>query len=101
MIMDLIRSANDIRLVFVICVYLGKINEIDIESRRNTTPVVLTPRISETVALSRPCAADNFSSYTSTAAGHFFARTSSFETAWRADSERLTAEGNLRLFPKS
>ena len=30
MMMDLIRSANDIRLVFGICVYLGKINEIDI-----------------------------------------------------------------------
>ena len=53
--MDLISSANDFCIVFGICDYLGKINEIDFdESRRNTASVVLTPRVSENVTQPRP-----------------------------------------------
>ena len=48
MMMDLISSANDFCIVFGICDHLGKINEIDFESRRNKASVVLAPRVSET-----------------------------------------------------
>ena len=47
MVMDLISSANDICIAFGICDYLGKFNEIDNESRRNSASVVLTPRLGE------------------------------------------------------
>ena len=62
--MELISSANDICIVFGMCACLGKINEIDMESQRNTASVVLTPRVSKNVTLFRPrlYAADNFSS---------------------------------------
>ena len=40
MVMDLISSANDICIAFGICDYLGKFNEIDVESRRNSASVV-------------------------------------------------------------
>ena len=40
--------------------FLGKINGIDLESRHDTASVVLTPRVSETVTLSRLYAADKF-----------------------------------------
>ena len=87
-------------LFFGICDYLGKINEIDLAGRRNTDSAVLTPRISETITLSRPCAPDNFSSYAfSIALSKLSATASSFENTWHADSERLTAEGKLELFP--
>ena len=99
MMMDLISSPSDICIVFGICDYLGKINEIDIESRRNNASVVLTPRVSETATLSRLHAADKFSSCGQTAEGNFSARASPFEITWHADSERSTAQGNLRLFP--
>ena len=97
MMMDLISSAKDICIVFGICDHLGKINKDDLESRQNTTSVFLTPRIPETVNLSRPYAAENFSSYVCTAEESVPARTLSFETAWHADSERLTAEGLLAI----
>ena len=58
---DLISSANDFCVVFRISDGLLKIHEIDFESRPNTASIVLTPRVSETVTLSRPYAADNFS----------------------------------------
>ena len=62
--MDLISSATDFCIVVGICDYLGKINEINHESPRNTTSVVLTPRVSENVTQPRPrpCAAENVSS---------------------------------------
>ena len=47
MVMDLISSANDICIAFGICDYLGKFNEIDVESRRNSASVVLTPSLGE------------------------------------------------------
>ena len=40
MMMDLISPANDLRIVFGICDYLGKFSEIDVESRRNSASVV-------------------------------------------------------------
>ena len=86
--------------VFGICDCLGKVNEIDLESRRNTDSVVLTPRVSENVTQSRLYAADNFSSCAPIAEGNLFARASSFENTWLADSERSTAEGTFRLSPK-
>ena len=49
MMRDLISSANDFCIVFGICDYLGKIVEINLESRRNTVSVVLTPSVSENV----------------------------------------------------
>ena len=64
---DLTSSANDFCIVFRIYDCLRKIHEIDFESRPNTAAIVLTPRVSETVTLSRPCAADNFSSCASVA----------------------------------
>ena len=60
---------------------------------------VLTLRVSETVSPSRPHAADNLSSCASIVEGDFLARASPFESAWQADSERSTAEGNLRPSP--
>ena len=53
MIVDLISSANDFCIDFIVCDHLGKIYEIDVESPQNTASVVLTPRVSETVTLSR------------------------------------------------
>ena len=47
MVMDLISSANDICIAFGICDYLGKFSEIDVESRRNSASVVLTPSLGE------------------------------------------------------
>ena len=61
--------------------------------------IVLSPRVSETVSPSRPHAADNLSSCASVVEGNLLARASSFESAWQTDSERSTAEGNLRLSP--
>ena len=98
MMMDLISSANDFSIIFGICDYLGKIDEIDLESQRNTASVVLTPRVSETVTLSRPRGADKFSSCAQTAEGNLSARASPLENTWHTDSERSTAEGNLQLF---
>ena len=43
MMMDFINSANDICIPFGICDYLGKIDEIDLESRQNTASLVPTP----------------------------------------------------------
>ena len=40
MMIDLISSANDIYILYGICDYLGKINQIGLESRRNTASVV-------------------------------------------------------------
>ena len=51
MMMDLVSSANDICVVFGICDHLGKVNDIDPESQRNTVSVVLPPRIPETFNL--------------------------------------------------
>ena len=60
MMLDLISWANDFCGGFGICDYLGKINEINLESRQHAASVVLTPRVSETVTLSRLYAADKF-----------------------------------------
>ena len=68
-----IMMVDDFCVVFWICDNLGQINEIDFESRQNTAAVVLTPRVSETVTLSRRYAADNFSSCASTAEGEYLA----------------------------
>ena len=97
--MDLISSSSDFCTVFGICDYLGKINEIEFQSPRNTASVVFTPRVSVSVTLSPPYAADNFSSCGLIADGNLSARASPFENAWHADRERSTAEGNLGLFP--
>ena len=51
MMMDLVSSANDVCIVFGICDYLGKVNDIDPESQRNTVSVILPPRIPETFDL--------------------------------------------------
>ena len=67
--------------------------------RPNSASVVRTPRVSETVILSRLCAADLFSSCAPIAEGNFLARASPFENTWHAVSERPTAEGNLWLLP--
>ena len=52
MMMDLISSANNFCIVFGICGYVGKINEMDFGSRQNAASVVLTPNVSETFTLS-------------------------------------------------
>ena len=67
MMMDFISSASGFCIVFGICDFLGKSNEIDLGGRRSTASVVLTPRVSEAVTLSRPKAADNFSTCASIA----------------------------------
>ena len=54
MMMDLMSSANDFCIVFGICDDPGKVNEMDLESRRNKASVVLTPRVSENVTQYRP-----------------------------------------------
>ena len=73
---------------------------IHFQTRRNTASVVLTPRVSETATLSRPHAADdNFQTCAQTEEGNLLTRGSPFENTWHADSERSTAEGNLRPFP--
>ena len=82
-----------------ICDYLGKIKKDELESRQDSPSVVLTPRVSETVTLSQPHAAGNFSSCASIAARNLSAIASLFENAWHANSERWTAEGNLWLRP--
>ena len=78
MMMNPIISANDFRIVLGICDHLGKITGTDLGSRQNTASVVLTPGVSETVALCRPCAADNFSSCAPTAEGNLLTRASLF-----------------------
>ena len=60
MMLDLISWANDFCGGFGICDYLGKINEIDLESRQHAASVVLTPRVSETVTPPRLYAVDKF-----------------------------------------
>ena len=82
-------------------IILEKITEIDLESRRNTASVVLTPRVSETATQSLSYATDNFSCCAPTAEGNFFGRTSLFEDTRHADSERSTAEGNFQLLSES
>ena len=100
MMMDLISSANDFCIVFSeFCNYLGKIDEFDLESRRNTASVVCSPRVSETATLSRHYAADNFSSCAQASEGNFLAGASPFEIIWHAYVERSTAEGHLLLLP--
>ena len=99
MMMDLISSVNDICIEFGICDHLRKITYIDLERQRNTASVVLTPRILETLNLLRQHVAETFSSYACKAEANLSARTLSFEHVWHADSERLTAEGNLQLVP--
>ena len=54
MVMDLIRSANDICIAFGICDYPGKLSEIDVESRRNSASFVLTPSLGERHSASTP-----------------------------------------------
>ena len=70
-----------------ICDNLGKIDKDDLESRRDTTSIGLTPSVSETITLSRPFAADNFPCYASTG-GNLSARASTVESEWLADSAR-------------
>ena len=76
MTMDLISSANDFSVVSGTCDCLGKISEIDLESRRNTGSVVLTPEVSGNVTQlrPRPNAAENVSSCAPTVEGHLLAR---------------------------
>ena len=63
MIMGLFSSASDICNLYGICDSLGKINKVDLESRRDSASIVLTPRVSDTASLSRANAADNFLKY--------------------------------------
>ena len=78
MMKDLISLANGFCIVLVIRDYLGKINEIDLESRRNTASVVLTPRVSKNVTQSQLYTADNFSCCAPTAEENLLARAPSF-----------------------
>ena len=99
--MDL-SSANDFCIVFGICDYFGKINEIDCdESRRHTASVVLAPRVSENVTQPRPrpYATERVSSCAPMAEGNHLARASPLDYTWHAYSARSTAQGNLLLFP--
>ena len=95
MMMDFTSSANDFCIVFGMCLFWFW--KIDLESRRNTASVVLTPRVSKKVIRSRLYAAGNLSSCAPVAEVNLCARASSFENTWPADSERSTAEGNLLL----
>ena len=99
MMMDFTSPASDFWIVFGICVCSGKTNEIDLENRRNTASAVVTPRVSENVAQSRPYAAEQHSSGAPREEENLCARASSFKNTWPADSERSTAEGNLLLLP--
>ena len=102
MMMDLISSANDFCIVFGICDFLGKINEIDFdESRRNTASVLLSPGVSENVTQPRPrpCEAEHVSSCAPIAEGNLSARASPLENTWHAYSARSTAEGNFLQLP--
>ena len=63
-------------LFSIFCDQLGKMNEIDTESRQNTASVVLSPRISDTVTLSRLLAANIYSSCASLAEVNLSARAS-------------------------
>ena len=96
--MDLISSATDICILHGICDYFGKIIEIDLESRRRTASVLLTPRVSETASLSRASAADNPSNYAWIAEGDLSARASIAKSVWFVNSAR-TAEGTSWLIP--
>ena len=99
--MDLISSASDFCIVFGICDYLGENNEIDLESRRNTASVVISPRVSENVTQPRPQphAAENVSSRAQIAGGNQLARASPLENTWHAYGARSTAERNFLLSP--
>ena len=98
MIMDLISAANDICILGGICDYLEKISTDDLESRKNTTSVVLTPGVSENASLSRASAGDNHSNYAWIAKGNLSARASIFERDWIGNIARA-AEVNPRLIP--
>ena len=99
MIMELISSANDICILYGICNYLGKRQTDDLESRQDSTSIVLTPRVSETASLSRASAAGNLSDYLRIAEGHLSARASTGKSDVFATSARA-AEGNFGLIPK-
>ena len=94
--MDLISSASDICIVFGIYDYLRKVNEIDLESQRNTASFVLTPRVSENLIQHRPrpYAAEKFFNW-SDRGGKHRSKSSNWE-----NSEGSTAEGKLLLLPK-
>ena len=98
MMMAHISSASGFFFVFGICDYLGKINEIDLESRRNTASVVLTPRFSETASPSRASVADNLADYAWVAKEHFSARAPTVESDWFANRARA-AEESLQWIP--
>ena len=98
MIMELISSANDICILYGICNYLGKRQTDDLESRQDSTSIVLTPRVSETASLSRASAAGNLSDYLRIAEGHLSARASTGKSDVFATSAR--AAGNFGLIPK-
>ena len=63
-------------------IFFGRINKNDLESRQNTTSVVLTPRVSEIVTLSEGSAADNLSNHSWIAEQNLSARTSTVESIW-------------------
>ena len=98
MIMELISSANDICIIYGICNFLGKRQTDDLESRQDSTSIVLTPRVSETASLSRASAAGNLSDYLRIAEGHLSARASTGKSDVFATSAR--AAGNFGLIPK-
>ena len=80
MMMDPISSANDICVVFGTCDYLYKMNEIDLQSQRNTASIVLIGRVSEDLTQPRPCVAENVSREASSQ-GHHLRRILGLQTA--------------------
>ena len=78
--------------------YLGKRQTDDLESRQDSTSIVLSPRVSETASLSRASAAGNLSDYLRIAEGHLSARASTGKSDVFATSAR--AAGNFGLIPK-
>ena len=103
MTMYLVSSAYDICIVFGMCDCLQKINEINIESQRNTASAVLIPRVSENHSLPRQGATETFSSQflklCSDSGGNLLARPVPLTNTWHAHSGRSTAEGNRLLLP--
>ena len=100
MMIDLISSASNFCFVFGICGYLVKISEIGLDSRRNETSVVLTPTVSESATLSRPCAADSVYRCAQTAEVNLWARASPCWKHLACRQRKIDGRGKL-LFTDS
>ena len=56
-------SANDICMLFGMCAFLGHMKQDDLESLQDSASIVLAPRVSELVSLSRALVADDLSDF--------------------------------------